>query len=180
MKLLLHTCCGPCLIYPAQKLKKDKIEATAFFCNSNIYPLDEYHKRRMGVIEASNKQDIEVIFSEYIPSEYTNAIKENTQVPVRCQLCWSLRLRKTAQEAKAKGFYGFSTTLLVSPYQDHEELKRIGNEISQEVGVYFHYEDFRPGFKKAQAEAKKLGIYLQNYCGCSYSEMERCEKPKKK
>lgn len=180
MKLLLHTCCAPCLIYPAQKLKKDKLDVTAFFYNPNIYFLDEYQKRRMGVVKASSKHKTKVIFSEYIPSEFTNAIQENIQSPGRCQLCWSLRLRKTAQYAKLNGFYGFSTTLLVSPYQDQEAIKKIGNEISGQEGVYFHYEDFRPGFKKAHEEAKKLGIYCQKYCGCSYSVLERCKKPGEK
>lgn len=180
MKLLLHTCCAPCLIYPAQKLKKEKLEVTAFFYNPNIYPAEEYQKRRTALVDLSSRQEVEVIFPEYLPSEFLNAIKGEEETPQRCSLCWALRLRKTAQFAKINGFYAFSTTLLVSPCQDHEELKKIGREISEEAGVYFHYEDFRPGFKKAHEEAKKSGIYCQKYCGCSYSVLERCKKPGKK
>lgn len=169
MKLLLHTCCAVCLIYPAQKLKKEKLEVTAFFYNPNIYPPDEYQKRRTAVVDLSSRQEVEVTFAEYLPSEFLDAIKGEEEAPQRCLLCWALRLRKTAQFAKINGFYAFSTTLLVSPYQDQELIKKIGNEISEQVGVYFRYEDFRPGFKKAHEEARAQGIYSQKYCGCKYS-----------
>jgi len=83
-----------------------------------------------------------------------------------------MRLKKTAGFAKMNGFDAFSTTLLVSPYQDHEALKRIGHDIAEKEGVFFLYEDFRPGFNKAQAEAKSLRLYRQKYCGCKYSQEE--------
>ena len=73
----------------------------------------------------------------------------------------------------------FSTTLLVSPYQDQEALKKIGSDIAQETGVSFFYEDFRQGFKKAHEQARAEGIYCQKYCGCIYSEVERCSKSEK-
>jgi len=169
MKLLLHTCCAPCAIYPVKKLKKDGLEVTGFFYNPNIYPLDEYQKRRRAIADFISTDNIEIIFPEYIQSEFLNVVKEKPEKPERCVMCWSLRLRKTAQVAKLNGFYAFSTTLLVSPYQDQELLKKIGNKISQEEGVFFHYEDFRPGFRKAHDEAKAKGIYCQKYCGCIYS-----------
>lgn len=176
MKLLLHTCCAPCAIYPAKKLKKDGSEVTGFFYNPNIYPLPEYQKRRMAAVDLSRIYNIEIIFPEYIQSEFLSVVKEKQEKPERCFLCWSLRLKRTAQFAKLNGFYAFSTTLLVSPYQDQELLKKIGEEISAEEGVLFYYQDFRPGFKKAHDEAKAKGIYCQNYCGCIYSDMERCKK----
>ena len=173
MKLLLHTCCAPCAIYPVKKLKKDGLEVTGFFYNPNIYPLDEYRKRRRALVDFISTDNMEIIFPEYIQSEFLNVVKEKQEKPERCVMCWSLRLKKTAQVAKLNGFYAFSTTLLVSPYQDQELLKKIGNEISQEEGVFFHYEDFRPGFRKAHDEAKAKGIYCQKYCGCIYSMSRR-------
>lgn len=79
--------------------------------------------------------------------------------------------------AKEKGFDSFSTTLLVSPYQNQELLQEIGNAVSREEGIGFHYEDFRTGFRKAHDEARGMGIYCQKYCGCVYSKLEReCKK----
>ncbi len=130
-------------------------------------------------MDLTSTNNIEIIFSEYIPSEFLTAVQEKKEKPERCSICWSLRLAKTAQLAKMNGFYAFSTTLLVSPYQDQELIKKIGDKISEEEGIFFHYEDFRPGFKKAYTEAKAKGIYCQNYCGCIYSQMERCRKSEK-
>ena len=87
-----------------------------------------------------------------------------------------MRLKKTAGEAKNNGFSHFTTTLLVSPYQDQELLKKLGNEAGLEAGIEFYYEDFRPGFRKTHDEAKLKGIYCQKYCGCIYSEMKICKK----
>lgn len=179
MKLLLHTCCAPCMIYPVEKLKKDGFEVTGFFYNPNIHPVEEYQKRRGAVEDFAGENKIEGIFPEYIESEFFNAVGENKDRPQRCSLCWALRLKKTARMAKEKGFDYFTTTLLVSPYQDQEILKKIGRDIAQEENIEFYYEDFRPGFRKAHNEAKAKGIYCQKYCGCMYSEIERCKKSAK-
>ncbi|RPI99530.1 MAG: hypothetical protein EHM36_15865, partial [Deltaproteobacteria bacterium] len=91
----------------------------------------------------------------------------------RCIYCYSLRLEATARLAKKSDFDAFSTTLLYSKRQKHELVRAIAEEASQKVGVRFYYEDFRTGWKEGQEEAKSLGIYRQQYCGCIYSEKER-------
>ncbi|MFA5411476.1 MAG: epoxyqueuosine reductase QueH [Candidatus Omnitrophota bacterium] len=175
-RILLHTCCAPCLIYPLERLKKQNLQAAGFFYNPNIYPLDEYKKRRRAVVHFSVADDLEIFYPEYIPSDFSYAVHENKDKPARCTVCWTMRLRKTAQFAKRNGFLGFSTTLLVSPYQDHGVLKKIGENVGREEGVPFYYEDFRAGFREAHHQAKSQGMYCQNYCGCMYSYMERCRK----
>ena len=127
-------------------------------------------------MDLSNVRKLEVIYPAYTPSEFMTAIETKKDAPGRCSLCWELRLERTAQAAQDRGFDGFTTTLLVSPYQDQELLKKIGNAISQVEGIKFHYEDFRPGFKKAHDLAKAHGVYCQKYCGCIYSEIERYSK----
>jgi len=176
MKILLHTCCAPCLIYPAKKLKEDGHGVAGFFYNPNIFPPDEYRKRRTALVELTSGNGApEVIYPEYIPSQFNDAIKENTERPSRCSACFALRLKRTAQFAKEKGFEGFSTTLLVSPYQDQKLIKNIGEKTARDEGVAFYFENFRPGFAQGHKEAKNKGIYCQKYCGCLYSESERCQ-----
>lgn len=68
------------------------------------------------------------------------------------------------------GYDAFSTTLLISPYQNHELLKQIGEELAQKYGISFLYRDFRQGFREGQNEARELGLYMQKYCGCVFSE----------
>jgi predicted adenine nucleotide alpha hydrolase (AANH) superfamily ATPase len=177
MKLLLHTCCAPCLIYPLESLKEKGFKVSGFFYNPNIHPFSEYKNRKKAVEDFF--KDIQVIYPQYRPEEFFQAINKKENPPERCSLCWRLRLKEAAKTAKEKGFEFFSTTLLVSPYQDQELLKKIGSDISQELGVEFYYEDFRPGFKAAHAQAKQQGIYCQRYCGCIYSELEQCKKSEK-
>lgn len=89
-------------------------------------------------------------------------------------------MRSTAQFAKENGFDAFTTTLLGSPYQDHEALKEICGDVAERSGIKFYYDDFRTGFRAAQKKARSKGIYIQNYCGCVFSEKERIESRKKK
>ncbi len=77
------------------------------------------------------------------------------------------------QVAKEKGFDAFTTTLLISPYQKHELLKQVGEEIAKEKGLEFLYQDLRSGFRDSQRRGKELNLYRQQYCGCLYSEWER-------
>jgi len=178
MKLLLHTCCAPCLIYPIQRLKEQGFQVNGFFYNPNIHPFAEYKNRRQAVETFVQSAGIEVIYPEYLPQEFFQAVNLKESIRLRCAICWALRLKKTAQIAKDKRFNYFSTTLLVSPYQDQELLKKIGEDISREEGIDFYYEDFRPGFGQSHNWAKTQGIYCQKSCGCIYSEVERFKKKK--
>jgi len=171
MKVLLHTCCAPCLIYPLEKLKQEGFEVVGFFYNPNIQPLAEYTRRREALMVLA--PDAQIFYPEYSPCEFFREVNLKEDVPGRCAICWRFRLKKTAQAAKERGFEYFTTTLLVSPYQDQELLNKIGNEVALEEGVKFYYADFRPGFRKAHNEAKAKGVYCQKYCGCIYSEIER-------
>lgn len=172
--ILLHTCCAPCLIYPLELLRSKGFKVTGLFYNPNIHPVLEYNERKKAI--SLLDPGIEVIYPDYLPREFLQAVNLNEEFPKRCAICWRQRLTKTADIAQKKGFKYFSTTLLVSPYQDHELLKKIGNDIAQETGVEFYYTDFRPGFRKAREEARAKGIYMQKYCGCIYSDIERCKK----
>jgi len=91
----------------------------------------------------------------------------------RCLGCYRLRLAKVAKYAKEHGYDAFSTTLLVSPYQKHEDLRNIGEEVATSQGIEFYYTDWRPYFRAGQDEAKVIPIYRQKYCGCRRSLSER-------
>jgi len=167
----LHICCGPCLIYPFGKLKEKGFNIRGYYYNPNLYPQDEYLRRVEALQLLCREFSLEVAYPGHNPEDFSRTVKslEDPLAKQRCVLCWSLRLRKTAQAAREAGVKTFSTTLLVSPYQDHDALRRLGTQIARETGVDFYYEDFRPGFKWAQQEAKDKGIYRQKYCGCEYS-----------
>lgn len=77
---------------------------------------------------------------------------------------------------KRIGYDSFSTTLLISPYQNHEVLKGLGEELAQKYGIKFVYRDFRVGFREGQTKARELDLYMQKYCGCVFSEEDRYSK----
>ncbi|MFA4842349.1 MAG: epoxyqueuosine reductase QueH [Candidatus Omnitrophota bacterium] len=176
MELLLHTCCAPCLIYPLERLRSKGFEVTGLFYNPNIHPQAEYERRRAAVEDFSKPIAAEVLYPQYFPSEFFWAVHSKENSPERCFICWRLRLEQTARKAKHCGCQYFSTTLLVSPYQNQELLAKIGEDVAKQEGVEFYYEDFRPGFKDAHNKARDQGIYCQKYCGCIYSELERSRK----
>lgn len=91
----------------------------------------------------------------------------------RCALCYSMRLEETAKTAKKMGLDGFTTSLLVSPYQKFDIINNIGREMEKKYSISFYSVDFRPGWKDSIGLSKGLGLYRQKYCGCIYSEMER-------
>ncbi len=170
MRLLLHICCGPCALYPIKKLADKKFkEVVGFYYNPNIHPPSEYKRRR----DALQLTGMDVIYPPYVMEEYFRKTVSKEDRPERCQLCWDLRLAKTAEYAKKNNFDAFTTTLLISPYQDHKLVKKIGEDIGRKKEIKFYYEDFRVGFRQSQEEAKKSEMYRQKYCGCVFSELER-------
>ncbi|MBS6511702.1 MAG: epoxyqueuosine reductase QueH, partial [Clostridiales bacterium] len=84
-----------------------------------------------------------------------------------------------AKYAAEHGFASFSTTLLISPYQNHELLRQTGERAAEQYGVSFLYRDFRPYFKEGQQRAREMELYMQKYCGCIFSEEERYTKKKR-
>lgn len=175
MKLLLHTCCAPCVIYPLEVLRQDGFEVEAYFYNPNIYPEEEFLRRKSAFLTLANSQKLTAHIPAYNESEYNNAITSRKR-PERCCDCWRLRLLKTAEFARVNNFPVFTTALLISPYQDIKAIKDIGERIAQEAGVDFLFRDFRCGFRQAHKEARALGMYTQKYCGCRYSLEERKNK----
>ena len=170
MKLLMHTCCAPCSVYCIDSLRNEGIEPVVYWFNPNIHPYTEYKMRRDTLKEYTKSIGVEAIFQEnYGLREFCKNVIGDLEN--RCtQYCYRARLEETAQYAKEHGFDAITTTLLVSPYQKHEELKKLGEEIAKKYQLEFVYRDFRVGFREGQAKARELGLYMQKYCGCIFSE----------
>ncbi len=197
MKILLHICCANCAIYPVKTLQEEGHNLTGFWFNPNIHPYQEYELRLDSVKDLAGRWRIGMIYtSEYDPAEFlrmfnttvTHILRDTDspsdygtlilphQHPERCKSCYRLRLEKTAEQAQKKGFDAFSTTLLISPFQDFEQLVIIGEELADNYDVPFYLRDFRQYFSKAMTYAKEFGLYRQKYCGCIYSRKEKYQK----
>lgn len=173
-KLLIHICCAPCLIYPFKIIREHNFEVKGFFYNPNIHPENEFNLRWKSLEEYSKKINLDVIKQSYNPDEFFNCISPNKKE--RCQFCWQMRLEKTAFFAKENNFDYFTTSLLVSPHQNHNKLKQISQAVALKFGVKLFYYDFREGFMGSRITAKENNLYLQKYCGCNYSIAERKER----
>ncbi len=116
--------------------------------------------------------NLEIIYDEsYNIREFLRKIAFNEGR--KCGICYLLRLEKTAAKAKEGGFDAFSTTLLYSRYQKHEEIIKIAQELAKKHDIDFYYYDFRTGWGRGITLSKKYGMYRQQYCGCVYSERDR-------
>ncbi len=181
MKLLMHTCCAPCSVYCIEHLRKEGIEPTLYWYNPNIHPYIEYKTRRDTLKEYSESINVKAIFEEEYGLD-AFCRKVINDLSNRCKnYCYRVRLEQTAKYAKENGYDAITTTLFVSPYQKHEILKEMMQEVADKYGLEFVYRDFRIGFREGQAKARELGLYMQKYCGCIFSEESRynCHNPAK-
>ena len=172
-KVLMHTCCAPCSVYCIDTLQQEGIKPTIFWYNPNIHPYIEYKTRRDCLKSYINSLSLDAIFiEEYGLDQFCQNVISDLQN--RCiNYCYKKRLTETVRYAAKNGYDAFTTTLLVSPYQKHEELKKVCEELSALAGIEFLYRDFRVGFREGQAKARELGLYMQKYCGCIFSEEDR-------
>lgn len=175
MKILLHTCCGPCSIFPTMRLADEGHEFSLYYFNPNIHPYKEFKRRLNTLREYASLKKYSLIVDKSYPLEecVRGMLDEQT---VRCAYCYRVRLEKTAIYAKENDFEAFSTSLLVSPYQKHDLIKLIAEEIAVKVGIPFYYEDYRKGYQEGVDVSKELEMYRQPYCGCVFSERDRYEK----
>ena len=168
----MHICCAPCAAVPVQELRAEGLDVAGFFYNPNIHPYQEYLKRKEAVEKLSEAVGLQVIFDDSY--DFQGFLREVAyRVENRCEICYEKRVQETARMAKQGNFDAFTSTLLISPHQDHEMIKAIGGKASNEKGIELLYRDYRSAFKKSFDLSQKYSLYRQQYCGCIYSEYER-------
>ena len=177
-RLLLHSCCGPCSSAVLEKLTPH-FQVTVYFYNPCIHPAQEYEKRLSEQKRLIREAElpVDILEAPYDPESYFDLVKGLESAPEggdRCLVCFRQRLMATAQAAKVHGFDYFTTTLTVSPHKNAENLNRIGQEVSEEVGVPFLPADFkkRSGYLRSLQLSAEYALYRQDYCGCVYSRRD--------
>ena len=172
MGLLLHICCGPCASGTIPVWKSRGLEVTGFFFNPNIHPLLEWRRRVTGARDVAHLNGVELVEdSAYDPEAWFATVAGGEGS--RCRRCIGQRLMRTAEEAAARGDSVFSSTLAISPYQDHEAIRSAGEHAARHHNVEFVYEDLRPHYGESRRLSREWGVYRQKYCGCLISEWER-------
>lgn len=177
-KVLLHSCCAPCSSYVITYLTKF-VNVTVLYYNPNIFPEEEYNKRKKEQIRFINSIKSEYIV-DYMDCDYDNesfekvikGLENEPERGKRCTKCFNLRLSKTALIAKENNYDFFCTTLTLSPYKNAKLINEIGFELEKEYDIKYLPSDFkkRDGYKKSIELSKIYNLYRQNYCGCIYSK----------
>ncbi len=182
--ILLHSCCAPCSSYVINFLAP-YFNITILYYNPNIFPKNEYLKRKEEQIRLINSlktpNKVDILDCDYDNEIYEKQIKGYENCPergARCNICFKLRLEKTAELAKKNNYDYFCSTLTVSPYKNAKLINEIGNELAKKYQIKWLYSDFKKndGYKKSIELSKKYNLYRQNYCGCIYSKKEQEEK----
>ncbi|MGI6344233.1 MAG: epoxyqueuosine reductase QueH [Bacillota bacterium] len=172
MKLLLHACCGPCASYSVEALREAGHEPYGYFYNPNIHPYQEYQRRLESFEKLAEQMNLPML--QPGGYDFTDWLRQTVyREEIRCRFCYQIRLEQAARIAKHGKFDAFTTTLLISPFQQHDLIRQVGEAVGEQYGIPFYYQDFRPGFRRSVQLSRDFGLYRQQYCGCIYSEVER-------
>lgn len=173
-RIILHACCAICSGYPVSMLKDAGYTVSVYFYNPNIYPDTEYQKRLEAEKTLCSHFGVELIEGKYNPEEYYSFVKGLETEPekgARCDKCFELRLRKTAELCKQLNIKTFTTSIVISPHKNFQKLSTIGQAIAKEYNLNYLDIDFKKkdGFLKTNKISKELNLYRQNYCGCKFA-----------
>ncbi len=180
-RLLLHSCCAPCSSYVLTYLSQ-YFSITVLYYNPNIAPKAEYDLRKAEQIrliqDGKFQNPVNFLDCDWEAEKFTEIAKGLETAPEggeRCFRCYELRLRRTAELAKAKNFDYFTTTLSISPLKNAQKLNEIGEMLAEEIGISHLPADFKKkeGYKKSILLSKEYHLYRQNYCGCIFSKENR-------
>ncbi len=173
-RLLLHSCCAPCSTACIERLMPF-FDITVYYYNPNIDGVEEFSKRAREQKNLCESLSIPCVIEEFKPKEFYKEIvgfEDALEGGERCEKCFYLRLRKTADFAMQNGFEYFATTLTVSPLKNANKINEIGLKISNSTGLNYLPSDFkkRGGYQRSIELSKDYELYRQNYCGCIFSK----------
>ena len=106
-RVLLHTCCAPCSSAIIECLMQHEVRPTVYYCNPNIYPLEEYRIRKEECTRYAQALGLDIIDADYDHEAWRSAVHGFEGEPERggrCLRCFKLRLRDTARYAHEHGF----------------------------------------------------------------------------
>lgn len=174
--MLVHICCSVDSHYFLSELQKAYPQESfvGFFYNPNIHPKAEHDLRLSDVRRSCSMLKIPLIEGSYELENWLSSVKGQEDEPekgARCNTCFDVRLKKSAEIAKLLGERTFTTTLLSSPMKEQETLYQQGDIIAQNNDLNFIKINVRKngGVQKQNELAKRDNLYRQNYCGCQFA-----------
>ena len=193
--VLLHTCCAPCSSAIVEAMMQNGITPVIYYCNPNIYPLEEYEIRKEECTRYAKALGLEIVDADYDHENWLEAMKGLEDEPERggrCLRCFKLRLLRTAQYARKRGIKVITTTLASSRWKSLDQINEAGqwavykaNDIIETVDnlneetiippsdcdVIWWDQNWRKGGLQERRNQilKEYDFYNQLYCGCEFS-----------
>lgn len=181
-KVLLHTCCAPCSSAIIEFLLHNNVTPVIYYCNSNIYPQEEYLKRKQECTRYAESLGLEIIDDDYNHEDwlsYIQGLENEPERGSRCMLCFKYRLLRSARYAAERGISVLTTTLASSRWKSLEQINEAGSwaclkineENAENRQVIWWDKNWRKG--GLQERRKQLitenNFYNQLWCGCEFS-----------
>ena len=120
MKVVLHTCCGPCASACVPRLVEDGHEVTMLFANSNIDTREEFEKRKHEAEKLARHDGVRFAALPYDHGDWLREVaagyENEPEKGKRCERCFRYNLSKAAEYAADNGIGSFTTSLTVSPH----------------------------------------------------------------
>ena len=130
-RILLHACCAPCSGAVIECMLENGLKPTVFYFNPNIYPQEEYERRK-----AENIRYVQSLRLPFVDGDYDHAswkekmhgLEHEPERGRRCLACFKMRMKETALYAAEQGFTVFTTTLTASRWTDVEQITEAGHD----------------------------------------------------
>ena len=174
-QVLLHCCCAPCSSAIIEWMLGHEVQPTLFYCNPNIYPLEEYLIRKQECTKYAEKLGLEIIDDDYDHEawlDWVRGLEGEPERGSRCLMCFKYRLLRAAKKCKELGYEEFTTTLASSRWKSLEQINAAGQWAVEQVGgILFDARNWRKGGLQQRRNEllKENGFYNQQYCGCEFS-----------
>ena len=185
-KVLLHSCCAPCSAAILEWMGQNGYEPTILFYNPNIFPEEEYLKRKNEIVRYAGEIGVDIVD---LDGDNTAAggpweeqhgqwlrcaegLETEPERGRRCLACFKHRLCVAAEYAAGHGFPLFTTTLASSRWKDIRQINEAGLYAEQQCGrglTRFWDKNWRKGglYERRNILAKQF--YNQQYCGCEFT-----------
>ena len=151
------------------------IKPTLYFYNPNIFPREEYDKRKAECIRYAEHWNLKIVDSDYDHDEWLSVVNGLEQEPERgrrCSECFKIRLINAAKYAQNNGYQIITTTLSSSRWKDVEQVADAGRlAVSTVNDVEYWDQNWRKNglSERRSILIKEFAFYNQQYCGCEFS-----------
>lgn len=173
-RLLLMTCCAPCVCAAAECLIDAGFKPTLYFYNPNIQPEGEYIRRRDEVARVAELTGAGFVEEAYEPDAWHAAVAGYENEPERgerCRRCFALRLERAAQYAVNHGFGALASVLAFSRWKSADMgMETLNESVADKPLQPWHIDWRKHGRQERTLQLiRQWDIYNQTYCGCPYS-----------